>query len=86
MSQQLIGARFNFHTNDSSPGGDKHIFLKTLALFSEVKMAALQLSASSSPVLLEHNIHISDRDLGQISSNEIDILPLHSPWTFWLDR
>lgn len=49
-------------------------------------MAALQLSASSSPVLLEHNVHVNDRDLGKISSNEDDILPLHSPWTFWLDR
>ncbi|TNM86816.1 hypothetical protein fugu_007046 [Takifugu bimaculatus] len=49
-------------------------------------MAALQLSTSSSPVLLEHNMHVSDRDLGKTSTNEDDILPLHSPWTFWLDR
>lgn len=50
--------------------------------------ATLQLSTSASPPgLLEHNIHIRDRDLGGISSNkEIDTLPLHSPWTFWLDR
>ena len=52
-----------------------------------VPVAALQLNTSSSPGLLEHNIHMSDRDLGRISSdNEIDTLPLHSPWTFWLDR
>lgn len=52
-----------------------------------VPVAALQLSTSSSPVLLDHNIHISDRDLGRISNNdESDTLPLHSPWTFWLDR
>ncbi|KAG7221576.1 hypothetical protein INR49_017107 [Caranx melampygus] len=52
-----------------------------------VPVAAIQLSTSSSPGLLEHNIHMSDRDLGRISSNsEQDTLPLHSPWTFWLDR
>ncbi|TDH10299.1 hypothetical protein EPR50_G00073610 [Perca flavescens] len=52
-----------------------------------VPVAALQLSTSSSPGLLEHNIHISDIDLERISSdNENDTLPLHSPWTFWLDR
>lgn len=51
-----------------------------------VPAAALQLSTSSSPGLLEHNIHISDSDLGRISNNESDTLPLHSPWTFWLDR
>ena len=51
-------------------------------------MAALQLSASSGPGLLDHSIRIGgDRDLGRISSdNENEILPLHSPWTFWLDR
>lgn len=57
-----------------------------IALLSEATMAALQLSTSSSPVLLEHNMHVSDRDLGKTSTNEDDILPLHSPWTFWLDR
>lgn len=51
-----------------------------------VPVAALQLSAPSSPALLEHNIHINDTDLGSIPSTDTDILPLHSPWTFWLDR
>ncbi|KAF1390211.1 hypothetical protein PFLUV_G00055730 [Perca fluviatilis] len=52
-----------------------------------VPVAALQLSTSSSPGLLEHNIHISDIDLERISSdNENETLPLHSSWTFWLDR
>lgn len=52
-----------------------------------VPVAALQLSSSANPGLLEHNIHISDRDLGNISDDhENDILPLHSQWTFWLDR
>ncbi|XP_075897932.1 eukaryotic translation initiation factor 4E type 3-like [Nelusetta ayraudi] len=40
-----------------------------------------------SPVLLEHNMRISDRGLERISKdNGNDTLPLHSPWTFWLDR
>lgn len=52
-----------------------------------VPVAALQLSPQTSPGVLEHNIHVSDSDLGRISQNsEDDTLPLHSPWTFWLDR
>lgn len=53
-----------------------------------VPVAAFHVNASSSPVLLEHNIHnISDTALERISKdNGNDTLPLHSPWTFWLDR
>ncbi|KAG7520621.1 eukaryotic translation initiation factor 4E type 3-like [Solea senegalensis] len=48
----------------------------------------LRTPSSSSSLVLDNNIHhISDRDLTRISSdNDIDNLPLHSPWTFWLDR
>ncbi|XP_063740185.1 eukaryotic translation initiation factor 4E type 3-like [Eleginops maclovinus] len=53
-----------------------------------VPVAALQLSTPSSPSLLEHNIHNNNNiDLGRISrDNDNDTLPLHSSWTFWLDR
>ncbi|XP_010766765.1 eukaryotic translation initiation factor 4E type 3 [Notothenia coriiceps] len=52
-----------------------------------VPIAALQLSTPSSPSLLEHNIHNNNKDLGRISmDNDNDTLPLHSSWTFWLDR
>lgn len=47
--------------------------------------APIQLS-SPSPRLLEHKIH-HERDLERITRNiDVDTLPLHSPWTFWLDR
>uniref|UniRef100_A0A1A8EXM3 Eukaryotic translation initiation factor 4E family member 3 n=1 Tax=Nothobranchius korthausae TaxID=1143690 RepID=A0A1A8EXM3_9TELE len=50
----------------------------------EVPVAGIQLSSPSSQ---EKNIHVSQRDLGIIPHNsERDTLPLHSPWTFWLDR
>ncbi|KAM6977365.1 eukaryotic translation initiation factor 4E type 3-like [Aplochiton taeniatus] len=45
---------------------------------------------SSGPSLInskDHNIHIDERELENITINdENDTLPLHSPWTFWLDR
>ncbi|XP_049609734.1 eukaryotic translation initiation factor 4E type 3 [Syngnathus scovelli] len=50
--------------------------------------AALHLNSPSSPLaLLEPSIHIQeqDTDLGSYDE-ESDILPLHSAWTFWLDR
>ncbi|XP_061591440.1 eukaryotic translation initiation factor 4E type 3-like [Cololabis saira] len=51
-----------------------------------VPAAAVPLSPAS-PVLLEHDLPESGSDLGMISPNgDIDSLPLHSPWTFWLDR
>ncbi|XP_070700884.1 eukaryotic translation initiation factor 4E type 3-like [Pempheris klunzingeri] len=38
----------------------------------------------------EHNIHIDDRELERLSAKhregDTGTLPLHSPWTFWLDR
>ncbi|XP_020785515.1 eukaryotic translation initiation factor 4E type 3-like [Boleophthalmus pectinirostris] len=44
----------------------------------------IQLS-SPSPRLLDHKIH--ERELGRMTKNiDVDTLPLHSPWTFWLDR
>lgn len=50
----------------------------------------LQLNTrQSSPVnSSENNIHIDEKDLENITHNEEDgtSLPLHSPWTFWLDR
>ncbi|KAI4823529.1 hypothetical protein KUCAC02_012112 [Chaenocephalus aceratus] len=52
-----------------------------------VPVVALQLSTPSSPSLLGHNIHNNNKDLGRISrDNDNDTLPLHSSWTFWLDR
>lgn len=51
-----------------------------------VPVAAIQ-QLSSPSCSLEKNIHMSGGDLEEISPNsENDILPLHSPWTFWLDR
>ncbi|XP_035501347.2 eukaryotic translation initiation factor 4E type 3 isoform X2 [Scophthalmus maximus] len=29
---------------------------------------------------------VGDRDLGRVGDSDVDDLPLHSPWTFWLDR
>ncbi|TTE51853.1 Forkhead box protein P1-B [Bagarius yarrelli] len=52
----------------------------------------LQLNAGrrSSPVspTTENNIHIDEKELENITNNVEDgtSLPLHSPWTFWLDR
>lgn len=51
----------------------------------------LQLNAGrrSSPVSSEeNNIHIDEKELENITNNVEDgiSLPLHSPWTFWLDR
>ncbi|KAK3547874.1 hypothetical protein QTP86_033265 [Hemibagrus guttatus] len=52
----------------------------------------LQLNSDrrSSPVSSssENNIHIDEKELENITNNVEDgtSLPLHSPWTFWLDR
>ncbi|XP_061652263.1 eukaryotic translation initiation factor 4E type 3-like isoform X1 [Phyllopteryx taeniolatus] len=55
-----------------------------------VAATLLHLSSPSSPVaLLEPSIHIRglDPDLGSfLNERENDTLPLHSAWTFWLDR
>ncbi|XP_061759209.1 eukaryotic translation initiation factor 4E type 3-like [Nerophis ophidion] len=55
-----------------------------------VPVVTLHLTSPSSPVsLLEPKIHIGGRDaeLRCCSDNkENDTLPLHSAWTFWLDR
>ncbi|KAJ3586817.1 hypothetical protein NHX12_013209, partial [Muraenolepis orangiensis] len=54
--------------------------------------ATLRLSTSSPNPLLtsqdEHAIHSKDdKDLESVGSNsDNNTLPLHSPWTFWLDR
>ena len=48
----------------------------------------LQLS-SSGPNLLtsqDHNIEIDGKDLENTANSNDHTLPLHSPWTFWLDR
>lgn len=42
----------------------------------------------NSPVSSAENIHIDEKELENITNNVEDgtSLPLHSPWTFWLDR
>lgn len=49
----------------------------------------LNTARQSSPVnSTENNIHIDERELENITNHIEDgtSLPLHSPWTFWLDR
>lgn len=49
----------------------------------------LNTARQSSPVnSTENNIHIDERELENITNSVEDgtSLPLHSPWTFWLDR
>ncbi|XP_019724123.1 eukaryotic translation initiation factor 4E type 3 [Hippocampus comes] len=52
--------------------------------------ATLHLNSPSSPVTLrETSVHVRgpDTDLGSfLNDKENDVLPLHSPWTFWLIR
>ncbi|MBN3322089.1 IF4E3 factor, partial [Atractosteus spatula] len=47
--------------------------------------AETQNSPASNP---ENNIHIDETELENITNNDEDgtALPLHSPWTFWLDK
>ncbi|CDQ76815.1 eukaryotic translation initiation factor 4E type 3 [Oncorhynchus mykiss] len=47
----------------------------------------LQLNNTVSQNSAERNIHIDERELENITNNDGNgTLPLHSPWTFWLDR
>lgn len=47
----------------------------------------LQLNKTVSQNSPERNIHIDERELENITNNDGNgTLPLHSPWTFWLDR
>ncbi|KTG36118.1 hypothetical protein cypCar_00015426 [Cyprinus carpio] len=49
----------------------------------------LNTARQSSPVnSAENDIHIDERELENITNHIEDgtSLPLHSPWTFWLDR
>ncbi|KAK6308183.1 hypothetical protein J4Q44_G00214540 [Coregonus suidteri] len=47
----------------------------------------MQLNNTVSQNSPEHNIHIDERELENITNNDGNgTLPLHSPWTFWLDR
>ncbi|XP_020362215.1 eukaryotic translation initiation factor 4E type 3 isoform X1 [Oncorhynchus kisutch] len=46
-----------------------------------------QLNKTVSQNSPERNIHIDERELENITNNDGNgTLPLHSPWTFWLDR
>ena len=53
-----------------------------------VAATTLQLSTSGPDPLTsqDHSIQIDGKDLENIANSNDNTLPLHSPWTFWLDR